>query len=326
MLTQALVSGVLTVGRFKLERKDLEACPLGTIGNLQFTAEEGGTARAGYVHVALSGAGRSLVKRLSDLKDCVICAPPDLRAQREDRYEVRNNSLLIGNLLGRLTAPAGDGKGLARTAKALEQLVKLSNGDLDELKGLDYCLITYVDELKILDFDALHLGVLDDEDACQAMLSMIEPADSNEQAAQLLNRIIRTLNQRCLRESAKRSLDEIDHLLSSARVDGNKLKASLLKLARCVNELDAKRTSSGLGGGNGMDICLVSLAPATLAGLRKRMMLGALDKVQQVLSSRISNESEAQQVQAILHRLCASLWSVAYAEVELLEEGGGTQF
>lgn len=324
MLTQALLSGALTVGRLSLERRDLEACPLGTIGNLQFTAEEGGTPRASYMRVMLSGIGRAMAKRLSDLKDCAICAPPELRAQREDRYKVRNNSLLIGNLLGRLTAPVDDARGLVRTAKALRQVIKASNGDLDELKGLDYCLITYVDELKILDFDALHQGVLNDDDVCQAMLSMIRPAESNEQAAHLLSRIIGVLNQRCIREAAKHALNEIDSLLSSARLDGNKLKGVLLKLADCVNELDAKRTSSGLGRGNGMDVCVMSLAPPVLARLRERLTLAASISIQQALLPKFSDESEAHQVQAVLHRLCVSLGAMAYAEIKLQEIGRRT--
>ncbi|MGE8591731.1 MAG: hypothetical protein ACN6OD_20370, partial [Alcaligenes sp.] len=43
-----------------LERKDLGSCPLGTVGNLQFNAKQGGTRRATAVGVWLSDLRRSV--------------------------------------------------------------------------------------------------------------------------------------------------------------------------------------------------------------------------------------------------------------------------
>ncbi len=92
----------------QLQRDDLESCPLGTVGNLQFNAEQGGTAPAPRAGAPLSELSQPLADRRADLTVDVTGESSQARAQREAlvqaRAEVRANSLLIGNLLGSLTA------------------------------------------------------------------------------------------------------------------------------------------------------------------------------------------------------------------------------
>jgi len=316
--TQAYTPAHPSASQPELERNDLEISPLGVIGNLRFTAKQGGTGRISCIRASLSGIGRALVHRLSDLKDYFMSTPAEKRALREYRYQVRNNSLFIGNLLGRLTAPAGDFEGRVRTAEALKQLVRQPDGKSIELKGLDYCVAIYVDELKDSDLEALRQGVLGDKDACMAVVNKIKPADGYEQACELINCVSTALNRRRAREIARESLGVIADQLQVPDVDRGELKKAVLRLARSMNKLGAERqASSRPSAGGALDGCLRSLPATSLQRLRTQLRSGRLEEAQQVILSKTSNSSAARQMRLTLDQLRAALWRVIHSGLEV---------
>lgn len=212
----------------KLERKDVASYSLGTIGNRQFNAKKGGTARASRIFVALSDMKYSLVKRLSDLKDSFTWAPAEKRAQRAYRAEVRSNSRHIGNLLGSLTSPADCAMGWARITQKLEQLAERSEGNLAKLKGWRYCLETYVADLSNADLKAMRNGVLGNSFAREFLLCE-ESAKHPGLATEMLNQIAQVLERRLV-ETLQEPLEGIAEQLSAKPIDGEKLKGCLSSL------------------------------------------------------------------------------------------------
>ncbi|WP_172967634.1 hypothetical protein, partial [Escherichia coli] len=79
-------------------------------GNLQYTAKQGGTARAGFIGARLSDLRHSLANAGTKLKFFLTKAPQEVRALHEAVVQNRANSRCVGNLLGNLTALAQDGK------------------------------------------------------------------------------------------------------------------------------------------------------------------------------------------------------------------------
>ncbi|WP_454005912.1 hypothetical protein [Alcaligenes sp. Marseille-Q7550] len=110
MATQSLNSSTLEADRRQQvpERNELGASPLGSVGNLQYSVEQGGTAPAPRAGAPLSEMNQPLADRRANLNADVTGESSQARAQRqaltEARAEVRANGLLIGNLLGSLTA------------------------------------------------------------------------------------------------------------------------------------------------------------------------------------------------------------------------------
>lgn len=174
-----------------LQRKDVAACPLGSVGNLQFKPERGGTARANRYKTQLTWA----LHALSDRAFLLTHTSSQAQTQRRDLIQARENSRLIGNLLGNLTAPAHDPEGQARIAEGLIELATRCEGRFDDLKGGQQVLDWYVTELSDVDFQALANGVLRNNFAKQAVLNQISDSDPllGARASQVLDRIERSM-------------------------------------------------------------------------------------------------------------------------------------
>lgn len=178
-----------------LRRQNLAPHPLGTVGNLCFTAREGGTPRACYVAALLTDAGRSVSGKWADLTSCVFMEPDDVRTRREILNQTRAYSQSMGELLGCLTAKVDNGTGrfadsfgARRIVKALLKLIRQPGGDLGDEPRKRHCLETYINELKVADLIALHNGVLSCNHARAAVLRQV-PTRLFTQASDELNRI-----------------------------------------------------------------------------------------------------------------------------------------
>ena len=247
MLTQTSNIAVPVDGRqelvLQLQRDDLESCPLGTVGNLKINAGQGGPAPASRGGAPLSEMSQPLADRRAGFNAYFTCARPQTRAQREAlaeaRVEVRANSLLIGNLLGSLTAPPADLQGHVIISQALlEVMARSSDDSFYSLKGAEYCLITYLDELKESDLAALRHGLLSHEQARQCVLDKIAvPSDDalRMRASRMLGDIAEAVNQRMARHAVHEPLMQIVASLAASPVDGHKLHAQLMRLPDGLN-------------------------------------------------------------------------------------------
>src|SRR5690606_14376581 len=114
-----------------LKRTDLEPGALGTVGNLQFTEQQGGTAPAPRVGVLSTETFPSIAENRADLEAYDTSEATEPRAQREAfvqvRAEGRANSRLIGNLLGSLTAKMNELGESHRVLRRLQLLRKWSH-------------------------------------------------------------------------------------------------------------------------------------------------------------------------------------------------------
>ncbi|MGE8547234.1 hypothetical protein [Alcaligenes sp. Marseille-Q7550] len=246
MATQALSPRFLMPCLPALERKDLGASPLGVIGNLQFKTEQGGTARASRAGVRLSDMRRSFAKLWADMKFCFTCVGAERLAQRDYLAQVRANSRRIGDLLGNMTAHANDEKAQASIADGLAQLVNRSQGDLANLSGWQYCVSTYMDELKGPDLKALHNGVLGNKDACKALLDKIPAGEARSQASRMLGEMAAVLQSRCEKKFVQEPLAQMAELLSARQVDWRRFEECLLKLGSAPLDRSLKRSLRSL--------------------------------------------------------------------------------
>lgn len=238
-----------------LERKDVEPCPLGTIGNLQFQAEQGGAARASH----LSGIGRLLTAFWANLKFCLGWVFPQMRARRDYLSQARENSRFLGNLLGSLTVPANDEKSWPRIAEVLARISERSKGGLADLPGGQYCLHAYLDELNDSDLIALHNGVLTCAIARDGVLEQLAP-ECHESANEVLNQILAALRPRFLHQVVQEPFRDIVRLLSSEQVDGRKLQEPLLRLAIGLEHFKASRQANYMpDGGHYLENYLAAL-------------------------------------------------------------------
>lgn len=152
-----------------LQRKDLEPCALGTVGNLRFSAQEGVTNRTGLPGGLLAEVHRLQTDECVDVTSLAVADSSKEQAQCEVLLEVRANSRRIGNLLGSLTAKPNwawpwrdtviDDEVHVRTARALIPPM----GNLYSLKGAKYCLDTYLHELNDFDLATLCDGLLSND-------------------------------------------------------------------------------------------------------------------------------------------------------------------
>ena len=221
-----------------LQRKDLAPCPLGTVGNLQFNVEQGGTAPARSVRVLLWEKRRTL----ADNAFFRTCTSSHARAQREDLIQVRMNSHLIGSLLGSLTAPTTDLQGQARIAQALRGLNIPATGSLYSLKGAMYCLNTYLDELKEFDIVALSRAVLSHGKAREDVLNRISthPYDAlRARSDWALMDVEKAVTHQIFRRYVHEPLRHVVDLLNVRRVDGQKLCAQLIRISNNSATLEA---------------------------------------------------------------------------------------
>ena len=260
------MSGIQNLGQSGtqvLHRQDLEAGPLGHIGNLRFKAGPGTTPRA---------SAPSLLHRFGQFLSKLsfyVGASPEQRAQRFVLDQARDNSRRVGNLLGNLTGSPRDSKVQSRIAQGLARLGDLSGGDLSKLPGGKESLKTYLSELGLMDLSALRSGVLGDPKAREAVISRVEPPRLRTQASALLDQISAQLNEEIAGQVAREPLAQIRTLLDARPVDGAALQAQLLRLSEGL---------AMLGEGN-LATCLGTLSDAEVEALQRHLHPGKLDGV-----------------------------------------------
>ncbi|WP_454005920.1 hypothetical protein [Alcaligenes sp. Marseille-Q7550] len=76
-----------------LERADVAPCPFGEVGNRQYTASQGGTARASAAGVAFSHAFNSLGNFVVNQAHSLNFVSNETRARYEDLLKAYDNSL-----------------------------------------------------------------------------------------------------------------------------------------------------------------------------------------------------------------------------------------
>ncbi len=235
-----------------LQRRHLDAGPLGQVGNLRFKAGPGATPRA---------SGPNALQRFGQFLSKVafyVGAGPAQRAQRHVLDQARDNSRRIGNLLGSLTGAPGDPKSCSRIAEGLARLGDLSGGDLSRLPGGKESLETYLGELGVMDLNALRSGVLGDPEARQAVLDRVDPPRLRAQAALLLDQIAVALEQAVAGQAVQEPLAQIRTLLAGRPVDGQALEGRLARLSENLAML----------GGDKLGIHLQALSDQELGALQ----------------------------------------------------------
>lgn len=203
MVTQPL----LQTGTRGLQRQDLAPGPLGVVGNLRFTPQEGGTAglrRRDVVRESVHGTWANVKSRCS-------FASAQTRRQHNASIQIFKNSRRVGNLLGRLTAPPGNVKARTHTAKALEQLSTPAQDDLANLRGGRESLSIYMTDLTRADLIALRDGALGDPGARDAVLSQIPG-----RAAGVLGQVAQALDLPLARTIVEEPLSQIRRLILRA--------------------------------------------------------------------------------------------------------------
>ncbi|WP_394065080.1 hypothetical protein [Alcaligenes sp. WGS1538] len=210
-----------------LERADVASCPLGAVGNLRFTAQQGGTARATAAGLAFSQARRALAHFVIGLAYKLNLVSETTRARHEDLLTARANSRLVGNVLGALTAPADDLEGQALIAERLKELAKRSQGKLEALKGGRESLGWYVNELTEADVKALRDGVLNKPGPCRAVLGLISSDSLRQQASEVLVQIMNALDLPVVDSCAQKPLEQVARPLPATPENGPELEKTL---------------------------------------------------------------------------------------------------
>lgn len=312
------MSGIQNLGQSGtqvLHRQDLEAGPLGHIGNLRFKAGPGTTPRA---------SAPSLLHRFGQFLSKLsfyVGASPEQRAQRFVLDQARDNSRRVGNLLGNLTGSPRDSKVQSRIAQGLARLGDLSGGDLSKLPGGKESLKTYLSELGLMDLSALRSGVLGDPKAREAVISRVEPPRLRTQASALLDQISAQLNEEIAGQVAREPLAQIRTLLDARPVDGAALQAQLLRLSEGLAMLGEGNLATYLGtlSDDEVGALQLHLQPGKLDGVRGRLPQipegryapseseGVQQRTSDTEDTRLQQSSRLQQAQTMLDRLSQAL-------------------
>jgi len=266
-----------------VERKDLGACPLGTVGNLQFRAEQGGTPRASRVGVMLSDAWHALLKLSNDLMYCFTFKQADGQEEHIEFMAARSSSRRIGNLLGCLTAPADDVRADLRTAQELAELAEMSRGNLANLTGGRESLGFYLNELSDADLISLHNGVLGCPAARASVLNEVAQISfwAQDRAPQVLNQIAKALSRQFAKKVVQEPFTLISDLLSANPVDRKKLEEPLIRLAKGLQQFQDSRKLTALeSDGDPLDSYLRLLPKKQLEALLTKKSISNLEKVQ----------------------------------------------
>lgn len=288
----------------ELKRKDVAARPLGAVGNLQYTARQGGTARASRIGVMLSGMRGFLIDVRAKLKFFITRAPQHVRTQRAYRVQVHKNSRLVGDLLGSLTAAANDKNAPSAIIQRLKHLGELTKGDLSRLPGAKQALAFYVAESTYADLKAVCDGVLsaDGQGALMAAFDQISPDRENllrNQALGVLLEVKQALRQRSDQLTMQEPVSQVARLLSASPLNGEELHSQLSAFPE--DEAQLQRYLEALPNGE---------PEKMLFALRPDNLQAAWHVLPQVIGA-----SPAPAV-AALHRLHAALESEVYERIE----------
>lgn len=249
-------------------RTGLGSYPLGVNGNLQYTPEAGGTARATRAEIAWSGIYRTLADKWTDFKSCFISAHWQVRRQRAILAEASPFDGCIGNLLGSLTVKIDSRmRQLAhphdqtRIVRSLVQLSLLSGSRLDPLGAKKICLRAHLKKLSDADLIALYSGVLNSQH-CRASVLRQVPEFLFYQASEELDRIALAVNQRFTQKVVQKPFVRLAGLLSADPMDGKALRETLVGLARGLGQFEFSRTGRSMWSRDAsLDIYLRLLPP-----------------------------------------------------------------
>lgn len=287
---------------------ELAPGPLGAVGNLRFTPQENGTASANHTSVP------SFDSSMADLRLELGIAPRDARVQLRHCIKVRENSRLVGNLLGNLTAPANDACALTRIAKNLEVLSKLCHGNLYDFIGGEQALHTYLKALTYPDLIALCDGIFNHPQAYEAVLEQISPAELRVQARSVLFQVGAHTLDHFAHVAVSEPLNKIAEMLNVTPVDGKKLAAQLVKVKlhsapAAIGKADIFSTD------NTLDIYFQSLSKneldARIAGLQDQKLRAAENALH-----KLSDSPEKRRAIAMLERLGKSLGRESYERAQ----------
>ncbi|WP_454006143.1 hypothetical protein [Alcaligenes sp. Marseille-Q7550] len=190
---------------------------MGTVGNLQFGLQDGGTTRFSPPG-ALASVSNSWVARQFRRHR----APQLIQERRDFFRQAYQNSGLIGNALGRL-----------------------AQGNLANLPGALDSLSSYMNELTLADLEALRNGMLGHPTVRDAVLETISPA-VRAQAARVVEQIATALDRRLARDIVQPHLKRIRKLMRRQRVDGKALAVQLSSLATVLAAPVSSRSQRGL--------------------------------------------------------------------------------
>lgn len=142
---------------------------LGSVGNLRFKGVAGATPRAGSPNIFQQS--KAFLSKL-----VFYCtAGPQARGQQFARDQAEAKQRALGDLLGRITAPAGDKGAMRSLASELARVADMVGGDLSRMPGGKAGLRTQLQGLSTLDMNAVAAGVLSQPGAHDALISMISP-------------------------------------------------------------------------------------------------------------------------------------------------------
>lgn len=275
------------------QRQDLAAAPLGTIGNLQVRAGQGGTARA-----SRSGVTALARDSWANLRFRHSGATPEEQRQRAARSEVYENSRRIGNFLGSLTGSWRKEKALFRIKEGLERLSQSVTLDLADLSGGEYILSTYMRELTRADLEAMYDGILSHSNARAAVLRRIPP-DLQARADNVLQQIKAVLTQRLIQVLVVAPLWRIHHLMLAQPVSEYELAAQLLALSTALARTARNESDNGHATFTLLDNYFRSLSAEPLRVFSLVFQPQILEPARSALD-RIGNQSGGQQARVML--------------------------
>lgn len=182
-----------------LERNDLWPSPLGNVGNLRYSTEQGGTPR-----VSVPGALWSVTSRIVGFwAFCLTCPSEQVSRTHSAVMQAHYNSVITGNLLGYLTARPDDLESRTKLVEWLAEASSCSNNDLSRLVGWRHSLLIFMRELTDADVRALCDGILGSPSATAAVLNQIS-CDRDDPlrglASQMLSQIETELQKRVARD------------------------------------------------------------------------------------------------------------------------------
>lgn len=153
-----------------LQPQDSVPAGLGRIGNRMFSVQEGGSARA-----SRPGVFAKLRAVWADLRFYFSKAPDAARALRNQHFKAQENQRCLGDLLGYLSAPANKFKASSKSAQALVQLAKRSEGDITRLTGRH----SQMAKLSDTDLIALRNGALNSPEVLKGVLGRIDSSSKS---------------------------------------------------------------------------------------------------------------------------------------------------
>ena len=259
-------------GASGLQRQDLASSPLGSIGNLRFKPQAGGTQGSAprIPQRFLRWAGRSVVALFSKAGG----------ARRDNLHKVRENSRKIGNLLGTLTASRDDESATGRIVKALDELDEDSQGNLSNMAGGEVALSTYLDELNLVDLYALRDGILGSSDAQKDVLDQCATAASKAHGTRILDQIRTHLELRLIKEAVEAPLAKLCALQADSWQPGQLLMSRQDDWEACLRvlhtNLNALHTHEELGSSSQNVVQMLTCYLQSLPSEQRQQMCSVL--------------------------------------------------